>query len=107
MRRERKRNRLPGYDYSLLRWYYVTICIQNRVQYFGNVVNSEMVLNNNGRVAEKQWLWLGIQYDYVNIDEFVVMPNHLHGVLKIRDWLRDPPVGAGRYRPLRGDVMSK
>jgi len=61
-----------------------------------------MVLNNNGQIVEKQWLWLGMQYDYVNIDEFVVMPNHLHGVLEIRDWLRGPPVGAGRDRPLRG-----
>lgn len=87
MRRKRKRNRLFGYDYSLPGWCFVTICTQNLVRCFGKVINSQMVLNDFGEIAKKQWYWLGRQYSYVGIDVFMVMPNHIHGILEIRDTL--------------------
>ncbi|MFC1721765.1 transposase [Patescibacteria group bacterium] len=88
---------MPGYDYSLPGWYYVTICTKNRIECLGDVKNAIMILNRHGQIAEQQWLWLGQQYDYVNVDVFVVMSNHLHGVLNIRD----VPVWTGRDLSIR------
>lgn len=42
-----------------------------------------MILNTYGEIAQKQWLWLGNQYNYIKLDEYVVMPNHVHGILVI------------------------
>jgi putative transposase len=77
----RKTNRLKGYDYSKGGAYFVTICVNNRTEYFGKIVNEKIVLNKFGEIVEKQWLWLSEQYDYVILDEYKVMPNHFHGII--------------------------
>lgn len=59
----RKTNRLKGYDYSKRGAYFVTICVNNRTEYFGKIVNEKIVLNKFGEIVEKQWLWLSEQYD--------------------------------------------
>jgi putative transposase len=98
MLKERKTNRLKEYDYSLDNLYFVTSCVQNRVCCFGEIVGTghnpslqsgefvpvpRMVLNDYGKIAEKQWYWLSEQYPYVILHAFVVMPNHIHGILEI------------------------
>jgi putative transposase len=83
LRRERKLQRLQGYDYSRDNHYFVTICTHNREHFFGEIKNGEMILNESGNIVENQWLWLQDKYDYVFLDEFVVMPNHFHGILII------------------------
>jgi REP element-mobilizing transposase RayT len=60
---------------------FITICTQGRVFLFGDVVDGEMRLNAAGAVAADSWQWLARQYDPVELDEWVVMPNHLHGIL--------------------------
>ncbi|MCK5283838.1 MAG: transposase, partial [Nanoarchaeota archaeon] len=72
-----------GYDYSKSGHYYVTICTDNHKEYFGQIQNNQMLLNNAGNIVTQQWLWLSKQYSYVTLDEFIVMPNHLHGILII------------------------
>lgn len=89
----RKSNRLPRYDYSQDGYYFVTVCTHNRIEWFGKIENDQMILNECGQIVEKQWVWLSEQYSYVKLDEFAVMPNHLHGILII--------VGGGRDRPLQ------
>ena len=79
----RQPNRLLGYNYSWNGLYFVTICTKDRVSYFGDIVDFEMRLNENGRMVEKQWLWLANQYPYIFLDEFVIMPNHFHGIIEI------------------------
>ena len=94
----RKPNRLKGYDYSQNNFYFITSCVENRICFFGKIVpvrtasdlsvqceitNGEMVLNEYGKIAEQQWYWLGEQYPYVILHEFVVMPNHVHGIIEI------------------------
>lgn len=59
----------------------MTICTRNRVAMLGEIVGNEMVTNEYGRIAGECWMWLSTQYSYVKLDEWVVMPNHLHGVL--------------------------
>jgi len=78
---QRRRSiRLKEYDYSQAGAYFVTVCTQNRVLWL-NIERIEAI-------AGKQWLWLGEQYDYVGLDAFVVMPNHIHGILVISDECR-------------------
>ena len=91
--KDRKKTRLAGYDYAQDGHYFITICSKNREEFFGKIVNGRMALNELGMIVENQWLWLAGQYDYVRLDEYVIMPNHVHGILVIDNcW----PVGTGR-----------
>jgi len=83
--KERKPNRLKGYDYSENGIYFVTSCIHKRMHLFGKVENGEMRLNEFGMIAQKQWDWLENQYPYVVLHNFVAMPNHIHGLIEIDD----------------------
>ncbi|MEZ4829273.1 MAG: transposase [Bacteroidia bacterium] len=76
-------NRLSGYDYSRDARYFFTSCVKGRVCCFGNVSNGRMHTNAYGQIAHDQWIWLGQQYPYVRLHAFVVMPNHVHGILEI------------------------
>jgi REP element-mobilizing transposase RayT len=79
----RRSIRLKGYDYAQAGAYYVTSVTQNRLCLFGDVVNGEMELNDAGRTVERWWLELNNKYPTVETDEYVVMPNHFHGIVVI------------------------
>ncbi|MEA3359178.1 MAG: transposase [Thermodesulfobacteriota bacterium] len=81
MNKSRQSIRLRGYDYSQSGAYFVTICTQNKKCFFGNMVNDEMVLNDAGRMINMIWDELPFNYPGVNIDEFQIMPNHVHGII--------------------------
>jgi len=78
---QRRSIRLKGYDYSQPGAYFVTICTRNRESLLGEVVEEEMILNECGQVAAGCWVWLAKQYPYVELDEWVVMPNHTHSIV--------------------------
>ncbi len=80
-RHHRRSIRLKGYDYAQAGAYFVTMCTQGRVCLFGDVVDGQMQLNECGQVVADSWLWLSGRYPYVGMDEWVVMPNHLHGII--------------------------
>jgi REP element-mobilizing transposase RayT len=90
--------RLKHYDYSQPGAYFVTLCVQNRECLFGDVADGEMRLNGAGRLVSDSWAWLATQYDHVELDEYVIMPNHMHGVLIITDGCR----GGSRTAPTEG-----
>ncbi|MEW6686632.1 MAG: transposase [Candidatus Edwardsbacteria bacterium] len=75
--------RFKGYDYSQTGAYFVTICTQNRKCLFGAIVNGKIALNELGGVIEKIWKEIPLYYSGIDIDEFVVMPNHIHGIILI------------------------
>ena len=102
--KNRKPNRWKGYDYSEDNLYFVTACVHNRICCFGEIINGKMILNQYGEIAEKQWYWLALQYDYVVLHEFVVMPNHIHGIIEIH---RDSSVGTGRDLSLQRDLSVR
>jgi len=81
----RRSVRLPGYDYSQAGAYFVTLCARGRERLFGAVVGSEVRLNGYGQAVPRCWEWLPRQYPKVDIDEWVVMPNHLHGTIIINN----------------------
>ncbi len=81
----RRSIRLRGYDYSQPGSYYVTICTQAKEHLFGHVVEGGMRRNEWGDYAARCWEWLAQQYPYVDLDEWILMPNHLHGIIVITD----------------------
>lgn len=95
MIRERKLLRLAGYDYATSGAYFITICVHGRKNEFGIIAGDVMQLNEYGLIVEQQWKWLFDQYDYLQIDEYCVMPNHFHGII----WIT-ASVGNGRDRSL-------
>ncbi len=65
---------------------------------FGDVVDGAMCLNDTGRIVVEAWQWLTTQYDYVMLDAWVIMPNHLHGIMVITDPDGDADQGRGSSR---------
>jgi len=72
---------LPGYDYSQPGAYFITIVTHNRQCLFGNIVDGEMIRNEFGELVKTEWSKTALIRPNIVIDAFVVMPNHLHGIL--------------------------
>ncbi|OFW08503.1 MAG: hypothetical protein A3H96_15030 [Acidobacteria bacterium RIFCSPLOWO2_02_FULL_67_36] len=72
---------MRGWDYSTGGAYFVTICAYDRLELFGEITNREMHLSAIGNIVADSWRWLASQYPYVTLDEWCVMPDHLHGIL--------------------------
>jgi putative transposase len=96
----RRSIRLKGYDYTQAGWYFITLCIKNREMLFGAVVNGEMVLNEWGKIAEIEWQKTEEIRKNIVIDLYVIMPNHLHGIIGIVED-KDRSVRANSYSPQR------
>ncbi|MBU0649264.1 transposase [Patescibacteria group bacterium] len=79
----KKQYRLPGYDYSSHGYYFVTICTNDKINYLGAVKNGQMVLNKLGETCLKYWLNIPKYFPFAELDEFVIMPNHVHGIIFI------------------------
>ena len=79
----RRSPRLRGYDYSQAGAYFVTICTYRRQELFGHVVDEQIVLNHFGRVVHDEWVRSEDIREEIEIDAFVVMPNHVHGIVLI------------------------
>lgn len=79
----RRSIRLKGFDYSRPGEYFVTICTQNRICLFGDVINGTMVLNKYGKIVEKCWFDLPNHYNNVKLNEYIIMPNHFHGIISM------------------------
>jgi REP element-mobilizing transposase RayT len=92
----RRSLRLKGYDYSQAGAYFVTICAHDKACLFGEVIGNEMKMNELGLKVQTVWDELPVHYPHVAMDAFVVMPNHVHGVVV----LRADEVGAG-LKPAR------
>jgi putative transposase len=96
----RKSTRLKGYDYCVGA-YFVTIVTYERDRLFGKIENGEMTLNDFGKIADECWRAIHDHFPFVELGAYVVMPNHVHGVLIINDNGRDTGfVGARHASPL-------
>ena len=90
----RRSIRLPGYDYASPGAYFVTICTHQGELRFGDVVDGEVELNEHGQIAHEEWLASEQTRQEIELDAFVIMPNHLHGIVWIREVDDEPTVGA-------------
>jgi REP element-mobilizing transposase RayT len=77
----RRSIRLRGYDYSKTGAYFVTICTRNRECWLGEIVDGAMVLNDIGRIVQSVWEGLPDCFPTIALDAFVIMPNHIHGII--------------------------
>ncbi len=95
--RGRRSIRLKDYDYSQVGIYFVTICARDRECLFGEIINEEMYLNDLGRITQRCWEEIIIHYPKAELDEYIIMPNHLHGII----FIIDDSVGVQNIEPLR------
>ncbi len=79
----RRSIRLKGYDYSRAGAYFVTICVRNKQCLFGHIENTDMLLNEAGKMVQTVWNKIPQYYKSIEIDAFTIMPNHIHGIIRI------------------------
>ena len=97
----RRSIRLKEYDYSQKGLYFITICTHNHLCLFGKISNGKMILNDAGKIAKKCWLDIPEHYPNTRLHEYVIMPNHVHGIIEII-----VSVGANNYSPLRNGTSK-
>ncbi len=88
----RRSVRLKEYDYSSCGAYFMTICTQDRESLFSEIVDGGMRLNDAGQMVATVWHELPGRFPHVSLDELVVMPNHLHGIILLNDRRGEPRV---------------
>lgn len=88
---KRKKLRLKDYNYASEGAYFITICTRNRRHLFSNVNEGSALLNLAGKMVEKRWQQLASRFPNIKLDEFIIMPNHIHGIIMI---VGAPLVGA-------------
>ena len=85
-RHPRRRSlRLPEYDYSHAGAYFITVCTQDRVMLFGEVIDRDVRLNDMGTIVQQTWDDLPTHYSGIDLDAFIVVPNHVHGIIILVD----------------------
>jgi REP element-mobilizing transposase RayT len=94
----RRSIRLKGYDYSQAGLYFVTLCVQNRINLFGIIENGEMQLNSFGLIAKEEWEKTPEIRKNITLEEFIVMPNHFHAIISI-DYQIKNSTGVSQYAP--------
>ncbi len=87
----RRSIRFKGYDYTQAGLYFITICCQNRACLFGEIENGKMMLNDAGAIANDCWLNIPNHFPNAILHEYVIMPNHVHGIIEL--------VGANNHSP--------
>ncbi len=95
MKNERKKLRLSGYDYSSDGYYFVTMLVKNRVSSLGFVQNNNLILSDIGEISKKHLLCLEEQYCYIKLVEYIIMPNHIHVIVRY-----------DRNRTLRSNIIK-
>jgi hypothetical protein len=97
----RRSIRLPNYDYASSGAYFVTVCAYERECLFGEIRNGEKELNEIGNIVADEWIKTAVIRHEIILDEYVIMPNHFHGIV----WIRTP-VGAHGYAPMYHDAPT-
>jgi REP element-mobilizing transposase RayT len=102
----RKSPRLQGYDYTQAGLYFITICTQDRWQWFGEVQNGKMNLNPLGLITEVIWQTIPEHYPAIHLDAHVVMPNHVHGIVVIEHNIDPQYQPEGFHQPVQGSIPT-
>ncbi len=85
---QRQPHRLRNYDYAQPGAYFITIVTFQRKCLFGEIKNGVMILNATGNIVLSEWQRLKSRFPQIELDEFAIMPNHLHGIIVIHDFRR-------------------
>lgn len=95
VKKHRRSIRLRDYDYSQMGLYFITLCCHHRAPLFGRVEAGDMILNAVGQIAHEQWLETAKMRSAICLHEFVIMPNHMHGIVEIVSMDGDKPATLG------------
>ena len=79
----RRSIRLKEFDYTQPGIYFITICTYQRKSTLGNIIDDQMALSEFGKIIVSEWLFLPVRFPHISLDQWVVMPNHLHGIIQI------------------------
>lgn len=103
--------RNPNWNYANAGAYFITICTQHREHFFGDIINQEMQLSQAGTIAYQCWTEIPRHFSFVELGNFVVMPNHVHGVLVLGNSLKEETDSkggvTGKNNPMTKDSVSK
>jgi putative transposase len=103
----RRSIRLRGYDYSCPGNYFVTICAHEQLHLFGQIVEGEMDLNDVGQMVQSIWTQMPNHYPNCQVDAFVVMPNHVHGIIVIEPRVVAEPDGGEGHRARPSETPNR
>ena len=101
----RRSIRLNGYDYTTPGAYFITVCTFQRESLFGEVVDGAVKLNDLGKIVNHAWHDLPNHYSHVIMDQFCIMPNHIHGIIILNDHIRN--TGGSETRPYKNSRTDK
>jgi REP element-mobilizing transposase RayT len=105
---ERRTIRLKNYDYSSDALYYVTICTTGNNEIFGGIKNGRMLLNEYGIIARKEWFKTARIRTYVDLDAFIILPDHIHGIIVIKNQKFDQCRGmACHAQPIHSTFVNR
>lgn len=103
-----KRMRLENYDYSSEGMYFVTFNVKDRMKLFGKIFNEELILTDIGKIAYDIWANIPDHYTNVEIDEFIIMPDHIHGIIVINEKVKaEQCLTNTQKQPINYGLLSK
>ena len=110
--KNRKLNRLKGYDYSTPGYYFVTIRTKGKHDYFGKLEDEKVILNKFGKTVKKFWMLIPDSFKNVVLDEFIIMPDHIHGIIILESMSGSEFVGTEHRsvqikQPINYGLLSK
>ena len=106
MYNERESHRLKDWDYSSKGVYFITICCKDKRSYFGSFFNNQIILSEVGIISSKYWLDIPNHFPHVKLQEFIIMPNHIHGILILDYSNVGTRHGVSLHSPSFDNVMS-
>jgi putative transposase len=101
----RKRLRKRDHDYSQPGYYFVTVCIDGRRQWFGYIANDEMHLSQAGNIVQSVWTSLPDRFPGLELDQYTVMPNHVHGIIALTEEVQYPG-SKKKLKPTLSDIID-
>lgn len=98
-------SRLEDHDYSSPGKYFITICVKNQIPFFGKVTDGKMILNDLGIIVNKFWVEIPNHYQNISLDEYIIMPDHMHGIIIINSnsSVQTPNLGVSSPESLPGE----
>ena len=101
---KRKTTRYKDYSYNQYGYYFITTCVNNRLQLFGSIKKGKVILNDIGKIVKKNWLNLSNYYSNCELDYYIIMPDHFHGIIIVNQSVGDrSPVPNEKTQQQLGD----
>jgi putative transposase len=106
MQPQRRSIRIKDYDYSQANIYFVTICIHKQIPVLGVVKNEKVALSEIGKIVDSNWQNISAHYSNVTLDDYIIMPDHLHGLIVVQDIYADAINGGPTKKATLASIVS-